>query len=195
MWNVVHDRHIPNGAVLAIMFAVIVFLVGLVSEQISALRASQRGLTPDCTGACCAIAVGVALRLAFGLVYWTGKPLTHDEREYLALATNVAHGRGFTAELPGEPAPAERSSSGSDARRAIRSFLAPLTWLDADLRAGRLPASVPDRREDRAGAPRRRRHRAARRDRRPRRRPAGRRPPRRGSRRSSRRSSGCRPTR
>jgi hypothetical protein len=29
--------------VIAIMFAVIVFLVGLVSEQISALRASQRG--------------------------------------------------------------------------------------------------------------------------------------------------------
>jgi glycosyltransferase involved in cell wall biosynthesis len=43
IWNVFHDRHIPNGSVIAIMFAVIVFLVGLVSEQISALRASQRG--------------------------------------------------------------------------------------------------------------------------------------------------------
>jgi glycosyltransferase involved in cell wall biosynthesis len=43
IWNVFRDRHIPNGAVLAIMFAVIVFLVGLVSEQIAALRASQRG--------------------------------------------------------------------------------------------------------------------------------------------------------
>ncbi|MFI5078180.1 MAG: glycosyltransferase family 2 protein [Vicinamibacteria bacterium] len=43
VWNVFYDRHIPNGAVLAIMFAVIIFLVGLVSEQISALRASQRG--------------------------------------------------------------------------------------------------------------------------------------------------------
>ena len=43
IWNVVHAHHIPNGAVLAIMFAVIIFLVGLVSEQISALRASQRG--------------------------------------------------------------------------------------------------------------------------------------------------------
>jgi len=52
-----------------------------------------------------AIAVGVALRLAFALVYWTGQPLTHDEREYLALAANVAHGRGFTAELPDEAAP------------------------------------------------------------------------------------------
>ena len=43
IWNVVRDGHIPNGAVLAIMFALLVFLVGLVSEQISALRASQRG--------------------------------------------------------------------------------------------------------------------------------------------------------
>ena len=36
------DYKIPNGAVLLIMFAVIVFLVGLVSEQISALRAEGR---------------------------------------------------------------------------------------------------------------------------------------------------------
>ena len=33
---------IPNGAVLLIMFAVVVFLVGLVSEQISALRFEGR---------------------------------------------------------------------------------------------------------------------------------------------------------
>jgi hypothetical protein len=32
-----HSR-IPNGSVLLILFAVVVFLVGLVSEQISALR-------------------------------------------------------------------------------------------------------------------------------------------------------------
>jgi hypothetical protein len=38
---------------------------------------------------------GFALRLAFGLLYWNGKPLTHDEREYLVLAANVAEGRGF----------------------------------------------------------------------------------------------------
>ena len=43
-----------------------------------------------------AAVVGLAARLAFGLVYWVGKPLTHDEREYLALARNVAAGRGFT---------------------------------------------------------------------------------------------------
>lgn len=40
--------------------------------------------------------VGLAARLAFGLLYWVDKPLTHDEREYLALARSVAAGRGFT---------------------------------------------------------------------------------------------------
>ena len=39
---------------------------------------------------------GLVLRLAFGLVYWTDKPLTHDEREYLSLADSLARGRGFT---------------------------------------------------------------------------------------------------
>ena len=38
IWTVVTDRKIPNGSVLLIMFAVMVFLVGLVSEQIAALR-------------------------------------------------------------------------------------------------------------------------------------------------------------
>lgn len=40
--------------------------------------------------------VGLAARLAFGLFYWVDKPLTHDEREYSALARSVAAGRGFT---------------------------------------------------------------------------------------------------
>nr|MBA2604964.1 glycosyltransferase family 2 protein [Acidobacteriota bacterium] len=38
IWNVVAHARIPNGSVLLILFAVVVFLVGLVSEQISALR-------------------------------------------------------------------------------------------------------------------------------------------------------------
>jgi glycosyltransferase involved in cell wall biosynthesis len=38
IWNVAADARIPNGAVLLILFSVVVFLVGLVSEQISALR-------------------------------------------------------------------------------------------------------------------------------------------------------------
>jgi len=39
---------------------------------------------------------GLLLRLAFAFVYWNHKPLTHDEREYLALAQSVSAGRGFT---------------------------------------------------------------------------------------------------
>jgi glycosyltransferase involved in cell wall biosynthesis len=41
-WNIAAHGKIPNGAVLLIMFAVIVFLVGLVSEQISTLRFEGR---------------------------------------------------------------------------------------------------------------------------------------------------------
>jgi glycosyltransferase involved in cell wall biosynthesis len=38
IWNVVSVGRIPNGAVVLILFAVVVFLAGLVSEQVSALR-------------------------------------------------------------------------------------------------------------------------------------------------------------
>jgi len=55
-----------------------------------------------------AVAVGIAARLAFSLVYWVDKPLTHDEREYLLLARNVAEGRGFAHLQPdGAPVPGE----------------------------------------------------------------------------------------
>jgi glycosyltransferase involved in cell wall biosynthesis len=42
VWNVVVHGRIPNGAVLLILFGVVVFLVGLVSEQISSLRFQRR---------------------------------------------------------------------------------------------------------------------------------------------------------
>jgi glycosyltransferase involved in cell wall biosynthesis len=42
LWTVATQRHITNSSVLLIMLAVIVFLVGLVSEQISALRFEGR---------------------------------------------------------------------------------------------------------------------------------------------------------
>ena len=42
VWNVAVHARIPNGAVLLILFAVGVFLVGLVSEQISAMRFEGR---------------------------------------------------------------------------------------------------------------------------------------------------------
>src|SRR5207253_6516488 len=38
IWNMITSAKIPNGAVILILFAVIVFLVGLVSEQIASLR-------------------------------------------------------------------------------------------------------------------------------------------------------------
>lgn len=42
LWTVAHQSRIPNGAVLLLMFSVIVFLVGLVSEQIASLRLEGR---------------------------------------------------------------------------------------------------------------------------------------------------------
>jgi glycosyltransferase involved in cell wall biosynthesis len=41
-WNFIYHARIPNGAVLALMFAVMVLLVGLVSEQITTLRFEGR---------------------------------------------------------------------------------------------------------------------------------------------------------
>jgi len=38
LWNIATTGKIPNGSVVLILFAVIVFLVGLVSEQITSLR-------------------------------------------------------------------------------------------------------------------------------------------------------------
>jgi hypothetical protein len=50
------------------------------------------------------VALGLILRLIFGLFYWTGKPLTHDEREYLALARSLVRGDGFSYPTD-EPSP------------------------------------------------------------------------------------------
>ncbi len=43
-----------------------------------------------------AAVLGLILRLAFSFFYWTDKPLTHDEREYLALAHSLSERRGLT---------------------------------------------------------------------------------------------------
>jgi len=42
LWTAFTQSKIPNGSVLLILFAAVVFLVGLVSEQISALRFEGR---------------------------------------------------------------------------------------------------------------------------------------------------------
>ena len=90
------DRHIPNGAVLLphVRGDHLSRRPGLradlgaarVAARADAAHGAQRAVSPR-RGV--AIAVGVLLRLAFGLGYWTGKPLTHDEREYLALADQL----------------------------------------------------------------------------------------------------------
>ena len=112
------------------------------------------------------------------------QPLTHDEREYLALARSVARGEGF--QLSGRRA-------GARDRPAVR----PRARLPALPRGARHPArrqSGAAPHPDRAGVRRRARHLADRGHRRPRRRPARRRDRRRASRPSIRRSSGCRRT-
>ena len=57
------------------------------------VRPRQTRNTPAAVLVC--VALGLALRLAFALFYWVDQPLTHDEREYLALARSVARGDGF----------------------------------------------------------------------------------------------------
>ncbi|MGH9312579.1 MAG: glycosyltransferase family 2 protein [Vicinamibacterales bacterium] len=42
LWTIATQRHITNSSVLLILFSVVVFLVALVSEQISALRSEGR---------------------------------------------------------------------------------------------------------------------------------------------------------
>lgn len=88
-----------------------------------------------------AVVLALALRLGFSLLYWQGKPLTHDEREYLALAANLAAGRGFTSDLPHEPPHPLVDRFGRAPLYPL--FLAPLVASDPDLRAGRMPAGVP----------------------------------------------------
>lgn len=41
-WNFIYHARIPNGAVLLLMFSIIIMLVGLVSEQIASLRFEGR---------------------------------------------------------------------------------------------------------------------------------------------------------
>ncbi len=53
-----------------------------------------------------AAGVALALRLAFGLFYWTDRPLTHDEREYLSLAAGLSdHGALVYVDRPQGTAP------------------------------------------------------------------------------------------
>jgi hypothetical protein len=42
VWTIYRESHVTNSSVLLIMLSVVIFLVGLVSEQISALRFESR---------------------------------------------------------------------------------------------------------------------------------------------------------
>lgn len=42
VWTIISQRHVTNSSVLLVVLAVMVFLIGLVSEQISALRFERR---------------------------------------------------------------------------------------------------------------------------------------------------------
>jgi 4-amino-4-deoxy-L-arabinose transferase-like glycosyltransferase len=55
-----------------------------------------------------AIALGIAARAAFAFGYWTDKPMTHDEIEYLDLGRNLADGRGFVYSSSLDPGTGQR---------------------------------------------------------------------------------------
>ena len=88
--------------------------------------------------------LGFVLRAAFGLIYWQDRPLTHDEREYLALAANVAAGRGFAQNLPNEPHEADADIQRFGRAPMYPLFLAPIVAFNPALRDGRMPNDVPD---------------------------------------------------
>jgi 4-amino-4-deoxy-L-arabinose transferase-like glycosyltransferase len=88
--------------------------------------------------------LGFVLRAAFGVIYWQGRPLTHDEREYLALASNLAAGRGFAQDLPNEPRDADSNVQRFGRAPMYPLFLAPIVAFNPALRDGRMPDDVPD---------------------------------------------------
>ena len=63
-----------------------------------------------------AAVAGLVLRLAFSLLYWVDKPLTHDEHEYLALAASIAAGSRIHLHPPAD----RNRGSISGARPATR---------------------------------------------------------------------------
>jgi hypothetical protein len=79
---------------------------------------------------------GLVIRLAFAFLYWQDKPLTHDEREYLALAASISAGRGLTYPANHQTGTAQRFGRAP----GYPVFLASIGITDAD--AAATPANV-----------------------------------------------------
>jgi hypothetical protein len=84
--------------------------------------------------------LGLAARLAFGFLYWVDKPLTHDEREYLELAKNLAAGHGLTYDPLPPPSPDELPPQRFGRAPGYPVFLAALGSVDDHPRS--TPAAV-----------------------------------------------------
>jgi 4-amino-4-deoxy-L-arabinose transferase-like glycosyltransferase len=84
-----------------------------------------------------AVAVGLAVRLAFAFGYWVGKPLTLDEQEYLILARSLAEGRGLT--YP----PSEEAAKHFERPPVYPLFLAGVLLAGGELRSASLERGVP----------------------------------------------------
>ena len=89
-----------------------------------------------------AVVAGLVLRVAFSTLYWVNKPLTHDEREYLALARSITAGRGFAYDA------AQPTGTGQHFGRAP-GYPVFLALIGAGTREHRQRAGA---REDRTGA-------------------------------------------
>jgi hypothetical protein len=72
-------------------------------------------------------AAGFLVRAAFALLYWTGQPLTHDEREYLALARSLARGEGYRypADEP-QPGTSQQFGRAPGYPAFLATFIAPV---------------------------------------------------------------------
>ena len=141
VWTIATQSHVTNSSVLLITLSVVIFLVGLVSEQISALQIREPAVgsmpvdrAPDADARftrmdrrllAAALLTALALRLVFALGYWIGKPLTHDELEYLHLGHSLAAGQG----LRYTPRPtATCRTSGYGRAPLYPAFIAALEW-------------------------------------------------------------------
>ena len=127
VWTIVTQRHITNSSVLLIV------LVGDRLSRRPGVRADRRRCASmaggeahgghagrPATGPWHGAAAARRLRAAACLrpLYWTGQPLTRDEREYLSLARSLAAGDGFVYDAEMLKGPLSRSA----ARRVIPCF-------------------------------------------------------------------------